>query len=129
MNVNELRIGNQLELRGEVVIIAGITKPVQEGEYSIIYWRSSVGFGTFSDKISLFKGLEITEEYLSKLGLINRPHDPTMWTFDVKGQPPAIFAFPIGTLFCGQSVVEHIKYVHQFQNVYFWMVGHELSAT
>ena len=129
MKTTELRIGNLIEYKGEILPVSSLhcddTFRLQKGEESI---------GCFSACNA--NGVQLTEEWLLKFGFITKWNDGgrnvlrTEWSikgmtlfFNTRGsdKKTACIWHDIGF---DSSV--RIKHVHQLQNLYFALTGEEL---
>ena len=105
MDVKEFRIGNKVDLYGSIATI------------------EPVDFSGIGIAIKKGKPIPLTEEWLLKLGF------EKIRTFDVF---PTFFRNKInvndGIVYvCGCGFLNHIKYVHQLQNLYHALTGEELT--
>lgn len=115
MNANELRIGNWVDVSGEI--------QVSLLDLSNIYnWKERYrGYATCP-----YRPIPLTEEWLVKFGFEIRESHTTdrFWKND--------FLFKDGKLYIHFSMDEgdfyvECKYVHQLQNLYFDLTGEELT--
>ena len=115
MEAKELRIGNWVLINDTPNIIRGGGIAAIEAGYF---------------KMPLCP-IPLTPEILVKAGfeVINHVHGYSFYSMDRKGQKrdrPAIDIYDTKTLYMGQWV-NHCKYVHQLQNLYFALTGEELE--
>jgi hypothetical protein len=112
MKANELRIGNWIYSKT-------YSKEIQ--------MKSFFGLCNVEASPDLFKPIPLTEEWLLKLGCIevyeNAFQDVDL-TFIVEFKENKFIVY----LICPMPWIEleHIKYVHQLQNLYFALTGEEL---
>ncbi|EKT4545836.1 hypothetical protein AAIP58_000087 [Flavobacterium psychrophilum] len=120
MNASELRIGNYI-------------KTITEGTHSQIVWQISlVGseLGVNSYHISKIKPVLITKKKLLNFGY-SFEND---FVFTLKNDfRYSIFIKNDKYYFnyqgaCGEFLNKRVKYVHQIQNLYFSLTGHELTV-
>jgi hypothetical protein len=122
INAQELRYGNKLLFLDDVVTFKNITEFREDG----IYWIKPVE-PKIEAKSFHFKPIELTEEWLLKLGL----EKIGIWTFSLNlvGNLDLIYylgekGWSIGLK--SYSDFSNLKYVHQLQNLYFALTGEEL---
>jgi hypothetical protein len=123
INAQELRYGNKLLFLDDVVTFKNITEFREDG----IYWIKPVE-PKIEAKSFHFKPIELTEEWLLKLGL----EKISIWTFSLNlvGNLDLIYysgekGWSIGLK--SYSDFSNLKYVHQLQNLYFALTGKELK--
>jgi len=115
LKASDLRVGNLLNLLGEIVKVECISNVFKRKD---MYWISTEGL--LPMKIFHFKPILLTEEWLNKLGydLISENH------FGVLGH--LIWKIE-GRFYCDKNGVQ-LKYVHQLQNLYFALTQRELTV-
>jgi len=109
---------------------------LQLSDLNELYYRC-YGAALDSEIIAeMFKPIELTEEWLIKLELIkqrDKPNDKYIWLFSFAGDFDCYFNVFGRNEICieqyseGALELEHIKYVHQLQNLYFALTGKELE--
>lgn len=118
-NLKELRIGNYVEVNGEISKIEGVIK------YGIYY-----AFGYCPNQDNWIKPIELTEEWLLKFGfryylkhiyLFPNNDSLRMW-----GNSWTAQQYLIGLDEFTDIPSPSIKYVHQLQNLYFALTSEEL---
>ena len=123
MNANELRIGNYVyfPFTKEVVKILGINAHEINGkiENSISFMN---GLNLYCEKIEKLKAIDLTDEWLLKLGFLKYKGDnKDFWLNDFE------FANDLKWIFWKGNMLENIKYVHQLQDLYFCLTAKELE--
>lgn len=121
IQANELRIGNLVRVENEVLNVNFLNENDigLEGDISRsgLYHRSFVS------------SLEITEEWLLKFGFARRSDNH----YSISQKNISFIWSPELWLYCidnnsGYSIpLDHIRYVHQLQNLYFALTGEELK--
>jgi hypothetical protein len=124
IQVQELRIGNLVSLRGEIVTVKGI------GINSALHERGENPAGDL-------EGIPITEEWLLKFGF-TFVSAPSFYGFDCnKKFNGGVFRgaflrtssdkgfYYLGFLVNGTH--KKVKYIHQLQNLFYCLTGEELS--
>ena len=133
MKTQDLRIGNYVYYEHTTHIVDGIYENkvyswwVKNGEPVIEYEMKDIG-GTmvknpYRDVISQYEPIPLTEEWLIKLGFeknITTDLYPT-FSYDILNVNDGI------VYVLNYGFVNHIKYVHQVQNLYFTLTGEELK--
>jgi hypothetical protein len=115
----ELRIGNLVSLRGEVVTVKGI------GINSALHER---GENPAWD----LEGIILTEEWLVKFGLIDSNSNTNKkLSFKIQENEwdsTGDATFKYWSIFINGRIIDmySLKYVHQLQNLYFALLGEEL---
>ena len=130
IKVNELRIGNNILLLGEVCTIECISNLPKRKE---MYWIKTKEF--IDTKIIHFKPIPLTEEILLKCGFEltdvkthsdNRPLTKMFYkkTLLVQHHDNGLWSFII----MGYNIVrpEMSQFLHQLQNIYFALTNEEL---
>ena len=120
MKANELRIGNLVSYRNNIVVVSGIVG-------NTIYYKVD-NFNDYCFDINIegckpFEPIPLTKEWLLKLG------------FDVNNRPEWIDQLKKYEIICGttsylkgsENSVHPIKYVHQLQNLHFDLTGEEIT--
>jgi len=133
MKANELRIGNKVDYKGEIVEVISINGVV----YS--FGQLDVGIKTIGGfrivDLKRLKPIHITEELLVNFGFKKQQtvdycirwhigenpvtHDWLFYLVWLAGHPTPFY----------QNGYHLIKYVHHLQNVYFAITGEELQIT
>lgn len=122
IQAQELRIGNYLELLGEVIKVEGIFNLPKRKE---MYWIKSEGI--IDAKIIHFRPIPLTEEWLLDFGfkdinnksfkLLKHTHHDVMFRI-----------FDGGAIsYCEKNEYVLVKSVHHIQNLYFALTGEELT--
>ena len=105
MKANELRIGNFYDNNGFVSVVSPNT--IEE------VWNA---------ERSWVKPIPLTEEWLVKFGFVKHKTTDIYPTFAKQ-----MFNWNDGILYIiGYGFMNHIKHVHQLQNLYFALTGEEL---
>ncbi|WP_185285729.1 hypothetical protein [Elizabethkingia meningoseptica] len=114
MEVKELRIGNYLHDRnGNLCKVIGLR---EDGIYAPVIGKATTGLPN--------KPIELTEEWLLKLGFIKSKFSSNCFKI-TNGYK---FHFAGGEeLYLDSIRLEHIKYIHQLQNLHFALTGEELT--
>lgn len=113
MKAQELRIGNLLNFHGAV-------RPITA--YEIYKLNEGACYDEYPEKI--------TEDYLLKFGFVK--HIPSgsntvMYYINFEGRT-VIGYWPIdGAVNIGDFIPNHIKYLHEMQNLYYVLTGKELE--
>ena len=110
---NELRIGNYIKRKQSGTIVE--TKQFMLHDYELKY----------------FEPIPITEEWLLKFGIdFTSEKEWYHITFTIKGLLFETSTSMDGFTYnlCFEDMI-NIKYVHQFQNIYFALTGEELTIT
>lgn len=107
INTKDFRIGNLVEILGEVKEITGVIR------YGI-YFEG----GYCPNKEDWIKPIPITEDWLVKFGFEEALNG--WWCSD------EIFSYKDGCFGFGVDRFTEIKYIHQLQNIYFANTGKEL---
>lgn len=124
MEANELRIGNWIDTIHGFAIVDSVNKNV----YNSVFVKLK-GFSGSYDKIN---PIPLTPEILENAGfkIINHIHGYSFYTMNREGRhnkdKPNIDIYQSNTLYCGYRV-NHCKYLHQLQNLYFTLTGEELK--
>ena len=105
MNVNELRIGNCItDVRGEAVdLTEALFVDLIQMEW-----------------IHIVEPIELTEEWLIKFGFKKDKTDDTYYKNDFEICLPNYFMYK-------GALLNKVKYVHSFQNLYFSLESNELE--
>lgn len=128
MKPQELRIGNLVYVPG----LFGPSALVEHVEF--IYAKGEVGTYSTEAHASSYKPIELTEQWLLKLGFERRSYG--YFCIDFKHIDNALRLFPMtsGSRFNGMwgvalmpQLQKKIEYVHQLQNLYFALTGEELT--
>ena len=118
-NLKELRIGNYVEVNGEISKIEGVIK------YGIYY-----AFGYCPNQDNWIKPIELTEEWLLKFGFEKEDfYFFKQYEWNNWGMRLNIFdgSWVVFHGFANQfSELTVIKFVNQLQNLYFALTGEEL---
>ena len=129
MKPQDLRIGNYVYYEHTTHIVSGIHGNkvyswwVKNGEPVIEYERGGVEENPYMNLISQHESIPLTEEWLIKLGFeknITTDLYPT-FSYDILNVNDGI------VYVLNYGFVNHIKYVHQVQNLYFTLTGEELK--
>ena len=133
MKPQDLRIGNYVYYEHTTHIVDGIYENkvyswwVKNGEPVIEYEMKDIGGAMvknpYRDVISQYEPIPLTEEWLIKLGFeknITTDLYPT-FSYDILNVNDGI------VYVLNYGFVNHIKYVHQVQNLYFTLTGEELK--
>lgn len=130
MEAKELRIGNYIDLNGTIVKVAGVDAKKMVKHYLP---ETKQVVSKMENRVSNFKPVPITEEWLFKLGFEVKTQVATRCPFEclVKSGVSLItnskklirFGY---SGYCGSGEKE-IKHVHQLQNLYFALTGKELE--
>ena len=133
MKPQDLRIGNYVYYEHTTHIVDGIYENkvyswwVKNGEPVIEYEMKDIGGAMvknpYRDVISQYEPIPLTEEWLIKLGFkknITTDLYPT-FSYDILNVNDGI------VYVLNYGFVNHIKYVHQLQNLYFVLTGEELK--
>lgn len=146
IDIRELRIGNYLEYDGKIVHVTMLSADIDD-EYNEQICFCELGKNTdekgdwnraLCDKL---RRIIITPEWMDKFGFItlDAETDIVIWGLDdnsngeefsiesdgLDSPTPLYFAYDLGY---GEKRKE-IKYVHQLQNLYFWLMDKELIIT
>ena len=145
MKANELRIGNLIkgiyhdyddgideEIENETICKVVTLDVSGSGDYPI-YVYSDEDIEHFSE----FKPIPLTEEWLLKFGFYLRDGFSNTFKLNVEkhqydcseitySEKEGLFRFSNGQQ-KGTTLIPHIKYVHQLQNLYFALIGEELT--
>jgi hypothetical protein len=114
IKLNELRIGNYLSLDNEIYKIKGINKNKIYFYYKKSEWNCN---------IQSFDPILLDEEILLKCGFIKYNTQDINPTYANK-----LFNWNDGILYLiGDGFVNHIKYLHQLQNIYHALTNEELE--
>lgn len=120
MKVQELRIGNYLELLGEIRKVEGIFNLPKRKE---MYWIKCEGI--IDTKIIHYKPIPLTEEWLLKFVF-----DKDIDDFYLDINTVLFVSYNDDEFVHLKSnhleTIASIKYVHQLQNLYFALTGEEL---
>lgn len=121
MEAIEMRIGNHIKTNGVVCTIDAL---LRNGNVS-----TDKGDGCLGE----FKPIPLTEEWLIKFGFIDRYGSYRVFelykiyaTFYNNNNP--VVSIDYGHHSEGSEDLDHIKYVHQLQNLHFALTGKELEA-
>ncbi len=110
---NEIRKGNLLKYKGDIIKLIGID------QYDYVWFTMPHVTGSgFCDKIEIFEPIELTEEWLTKLGFKSFCKD---WVCE------GIIIHTRKRGYILKSSVPIIKSVHQLQNLYSALTGKELT--
>jgi len=144
MEIKELRIGNYIQLKSEkdgvndvFGVVTGITNrkdddfPKSDG---VVSFYSETNEGT---KFSEFLNpISITEEWLLKFGFKEEDGNLVLDEFSTKNEEYLV-QFNFEFLYDGEFVrlmdswegifITEVKYVHQFQNLYFSLIGEDIE--
>jgi hypothetical protein len=117
MKVNELRVGN--------LILIKYTN--DEGSKFRQYLLKAYQINDIKENPKDYKAIELSEEWFLKFGAekINHINGYSFWTFNTKKLNVCIDIYETYTK-VNTYFSEHIKYVHQLQNLYFCLTGNEL---
>ena len=130
MKANELRIGNKVEYKGEIVDIISINGVVYSFGKIDIGIKTNDGFRGVDLK-KLFP-IHLTEDWLLKFGFTKRStsNNCNKW---FKGENPVTHDWLFSLVWLVghptpfyQNGYHMIKYVHQLQNLYYALTGEEL---
>jgi len=121
IQANELRIGNNILLLGEVCTIECISNLPKRKE---MYWIKTKEF--IDTKIIHFKPIPLTEEILLKCGAKKTDKEDSFGGF--------IIYYPNGNgmriknnEWSNQHITVKIEFLHQLQNLYFALTNEELT--
>ena len=116
MKNTELRIGNYVKYEGELSQITGVDE-------DYIYLRDTVSFDYIEcDEID---PIPLTEKWLLDFGFISDGSKE----YQIEGNRYSLLKTDSyeGYLFCdGIKVLRELKYVHELQNLYFYLISDEL---
>lgn len=119
MKAQELRIGNYLELLGEIRKVEGIFNLPKRKE---MYWIKCEGI--IDTKIIHCEPIPLTEEWLFKLGGVKTTDSFGGYLFYY----PNCNAMRIkNNEWSSQHITVKVEFVHQLQNLYFALTGEELT--
>jgi len=116
MNINELSINNLISHNGLIC-----TVEIINGELNEIYFLGEDFY--YSDKPENLEGVPLTEEVLLKFGfekIITSDVFPTFFRNKINVNDGIVYV-------CGCGFLNHIKYAHQLQNVFFDFNNEELT--
>jgi len=126
MKAKDLRIGNLLHTLEDK--LTSVTEIITAKDLETIY------FWCYNYNESQCKPIELTEEWLIKFGLVSLcVTNEVKWLFTFGGDFDCYFnvfgrnEISIEQYSEGCLELEHIKYVHQLQNLYFALTGKELE--
>lgn len=129
MKTSELRLGN-------LVQYGGVTAKVSHIEKSFFYCESELIYFTRDGERGA-KPIPLTEEWLLKFGFHLRDGFSNTFKLNVEkheydcseitySEKEGLLRFSNGQE-KGATLIPHIKYVHQLQNLYFALTGEELT--
>lgn len=120
MKANELRIGNWVLWNGPSHTENALVSIISEGEIHFSCGDSGL--------INEIEGIPLTEKWLINLGF-----EKTMsWTYSIELTGNLNLVYYLGEKgwsmwFSNYSKFSDLKYVHQLQNLYFALIGKELT--
>ena len=119
MTAVELRIGNYLSPIGIGISIVTFIDSEQD----------LIGTNNFADRgIDDFNPIPLTEEWLLKFGFITTQWDNfDSYRLEIGNNDYAIVIYSDGKCEVGDVIITKINYVHQLQNLYFALLGEELT--
>jgi hypothetical protein len=122
MKASELRLGNLVNFGVKVVPIKSIhTESVLKDEVRV-YVELNEKLQHYCLDIIEIEPTPLTEEWLLKFGFVKHKTTDIYPTFAKQ-----MFNWNDGILYIiGYGFMNHIKYVHQLQNLYFALTGEEL---
>ena len=122
MKTNELRIGNWVQ-----IVQAGKNYQVEQHNFC----TDDDGYSAFLDHIT---PIPLNEEWLLKCGFkkVKYDEDEYLYNFIYKNLILDVWGTKLTEtqreyIFRHFDIVNHIKYVHQLQNLYFSLTGEELT--
>ena len=120
IQAKDLRIGNWVMYDNKIFEVDTISM-----EFPTL---NTIEFGIGVVKWDKLNPIPLTEELLIKCGFkkINHIHGYSFWAMGIKGGRPKIDIYENYTLYMGY-MVNHIKYLHQLQNLIFALSGEELE--
>ena len=119
MKANELRIGNRVNINGEVIAIKSIEFNPASQDY---YIRVCYPHNYIQLKVEALEPISLTEEWLLKFGFKNKDKKKN-WIYSAYGlkiNNGKIISGLGGKMVC-------VEYVHQLQNIYFALTNEELT--
>jgi hypothetical protein len=130
MKASELRIGNLVNTDSDSLSVHGINQDFNEEPYFI---ELKCTDGMFIEcNIEDIKPIPLTEEWLVKFGWGKGEYD-TEYQDNVSLKQEVLCYTVMSNMFiieshCDCIEIDHIKYVHQLQNIYFSLTGKELTT-
>lgn len=137
VSVTDLRIGNYLEMLGEVRKVECISNLPARKE---MYWLTCENM--IDTKIIHFYPITITEEWLLKFGFVKSDNDlfeltikkddsciSDLWCRSESGLKISLNVFDRNTEEQVDLKFEYLKYVHQLQNFHYILTGSELQIS
>jgi hypothetical protein len=129
MEANELRIGNYVFYRDKDTLLE-VSNIGVKGFETINYQGLVYG----SCDVNEYNPIPITKEWLLKFGFeltSNYPPEGKMFTYkDIKGYMLDVciaYQFISVSQNIGTVRIKNVKYIHQLQNLYFYLTGEELT--
>ena len=129
MKANELRIGNLVQYGGVTAKVCHIEKAFFYCETELIYFTRDGERGAkpipLTEEWLLRFGFELEHEFTNAYKMYTTKHqyDCSEITYSEK---ESLLRFSNGQE-KGATLIPHIKYVHQLQNLYFALTGEELT--
>ena len=119
MTASELRLGNYLSPIGIGISIVTFIDSEQD----------LIGTNNFADRgIDDFNPIPLNEEWLLKFGFITTQWDNfDSYRLEIGNNDYAIVIYSDGKCEVGDVIITKINYVHQLQNLYFALLGEELT--
>lgn len=129
IDVRELRIGNKLIFRGQVVTVDAVYDNPDAGIVGIRGYETE-----FQNQAAEFSPIPITLDILEKCGFM-----PDMGGCSLQGDfwylglcdidsNDVHFTLAYGIGLLNEAAARHIKYIHQLQNIFFFLTGEELKV-
>lgn len=131
MKASELRLGNLLNYVDQTVYVLGVRQCTEfmlpRHNLELGYFKDSIGFerSEFDENI---QPIPLTEEWLLKFGFGRASETDWIWAYKGYHHFRIDFDEGIGGIDGYRNSYREFNYVHQLQNLYFALVGEELTV-
>ncbi len=115
MNANEIRTGVYVTIKSIPCLVTGITM------HGLVFFKRPDGAGSCCE-VEKLKGIPLTETWLERCGFSDNEFETTYPVIKLRYHNGELLIWPDE----GQIKLNHIKCVHDLQNIYFALTGEEL---